>query len=1030
MNLRLICWKLKKYIKFNNQKIKFKWEYVVQNLYVSMKSIKKYKIIVYQNIDEDTRVVNVIESFEKSSPKKMPIRQVRTEEKKKLVIKQFSKIPGEFYDITQMIGSHKFLLKGRSTGMLVEALFHNSPQQKASLVKTKTYIDNKVKTENISSEIEEDLKTKTPRTVKTDKLKHYNDNNNSNLNLSSSVNKTEELTTDKTKKVKVTERDITPYEEMQIKGVFHKLFLFEIFPDDVLDIILTSLLLIKISKNDYLFRKGKRDNNFYIVLSGEIDEVDLNGEVVKKYRAWDSFGHKSLMVRDHVGKAEFDAQCAEDAELFILNGESFLTIKQRLINLRLQERYEFLNTIIFFKTLDSIVKHSIADKMRMVSFKKNDKIITKGEEEKCVYLIKSGSVRCVYNDSEYKVLGVSNYVGIISIIMKTSRTMDVFAEEDTTCFALSDEDLRDAIGTNYMEVMLQSIFKEYIYSNSTFSDIINDKNMIEVFSKFSLKFYTKNEKINEKNKNLKRIVLVLEGNFTNPLNNKITYASGSIIGEETITNNMDINPNLEAYPDCLTLEANLFDVSDFLGEEFRASTINLLHKVIKMKKVKFFTLLADNTLKLIVDNIKKEKFCAGQKIIEECTEGDKFYIIIKGTVRVSQRDKQIRELEHDSFFGEIALLKPKLKRTATITAANNVNCYVIRKKDFLLIANDPNISKILLKQMALQNDEITLEELRAIKKLGNGKFGTVTLVHDDNNVYAIKAINRREANLKKRVASYLIWERRIMLCVDHPFIGKMVKSFKNDNYVFLLLEFINGVSLKELLISNQNVFNMNHTRFYISSLLLIVDYLHHKGIVHRDIKTNNIMVDEAGFIKLIDFGTAKVVRDYTNTIIGTPHYMAPEVLAGKGYSFSCDYWAIGVIAFEIFYHKYPFGNEANEIMEIYNEIMYSAFRFPFENDMFADLNNFISTMLNKQVSKRCCSLSKLKKMELFETVNWDDLIDMRVTPPFKPDSINLNEINFGNFQISYEEEINDEAGFRMMSIRKGEQIDLEWAKEF
>ena len=315
--------------------------------------------------------------------------------------------------------------------------------------------------------------------------------------------------------------------------------------------------------------------------------------------------------------------------------------------------------------------------------------------------------------------------------------------------------------------------------------------------------------------------------------------------------------------------------------------------------------------------------------------------------------------------------------------------------------------------------------------LGKGKFGSVSLVHNNRNVYAIKAISRKDADIKKRIASYLIMERRIMLSLDHPFITKIVKTFKNENFVFLLLEFVNGICLKELLNSQVKVFNMNDTRFYISSLLLVIDYLHHKGIAHRDMKANNIMIDGNGYIKLIDFGTAKFIKDYTNTIIGTPHYMAPEVLSGKGYSFSCDYWSIGVIAFEIFYHKYPFGAEATEAMEIYNDIMYSNFKFPFKNDMFEKLNHFIEAMLTKNVNKRPCSLVKIKQMELFENVNFNDLLEMKAKPPFIPSVINFSDFNFDSYQQQYQELPEKDLSLHLLSKNKNEKvINTEWANEF
>ena len=82
------------------------------------------------------------------------------------------------------------------------------------------------------------------------------------------------------------------------------------------------------------------------------------------------------------------------------------------------------------------------------------------------------------------------------------------------------------------------------------------------------------------------------------------------------------------------------------------------------------------------------------------------------------------------------------------------------------------------------------------------------------------------------------------------------------------------------------------------------------------------MIEKIGYLKLIDFGTSRVITDFTHPIIGTPHYIAPEILYGKGYSLSTDYWSIGICMYEIFYGVYPFGNYATDIMEVYKDIVH------------------------------------------------------------------------------------------------------------
>ena len=143
------------------------------------------------------------------------------------------------------------------------------------------------------------------------------------------------------------------------------------------------------------------------------------------------------------------------------------------------------------------------------------------------------------------------------------------------------------------------------------------------------------------------------------------------------------------------------------------------------------------------------------------------------------------------------LLKALLKEVQI--ALDNVVCYTLTKSDFDDIIDDQKIKSYLNKIVSLQEDAIDLNNIYYIKFLGKGKFGTVSLVHNKKNMYAVKAISRKSVEVQKILAKYFVNERRIMLSLDHPFIVKMVKSMKNQHFCFLLIEFINGINLDQYL---------------------------------------------------------------------------------------------------------------------------------------------------------------------------------------------------------------------------------------
>ena len=210
---------------------------------------------------------------------------------------------------------------------------------------------------------------------------------------------------------------------------------------------------------------------------------------------------------------------------------------------------------------------------------------------------------------------------------------------------------------------------------------------------------------------------------------------------------------------------------------------------------------------------------------------------------------------------------------------------------------------------------------------------------------------------------------------------------------------LDAEEVDKLIEKKRNSFrNYYETQFYISFLFIILDYLNAQKICHRDLKPDNLMIDEKGYLKLIDFGTSiQLTNNFSNTITGTPHYIAPEVLLGKGYSFSCDYWSVGIITYELYYGVYPFGQNASEPMEVYREVMKKDLTFPDNGNEV--VNDFIKSLLHKKVYHRLCSLKKAKESKFFDNFPWDDLVDFKLKPPHKVKGVELEEIS--NYTLKY-----------------------------
>jgi len=244
------------------------------------------------------------------------------------------------------------------------------------------------------------------------------------------------------------------------------------------------------------------------------------------------------------------------------------------------------------------------------------------------------------------------------------------------------------------------------------------------------------------------------------------------------------------------------------------------------------------------------------------------------------------------------------------------------------------------------------------------------------------------------------------------------------------MEYIKGKELFDT-IRDIGLLNKAQTQFYACSLMLAIDYLHERKCIYRDIKPENIMVGENGFIKVIDFGTVKEITDRTATIIGTPHYMAPEVVMGEGYSFPIDFWSIAICMYEFMCGGVPFGENAEDPMDVYMAVINDDIRFPsFVKDK--EFMSLIKKMLSKSPMNRLCKFAQIKSDNWFNNYQWDNLISLVVDPPYIP-KLKKEEENKTSLipYVNYLKGTKEWTPSKTYSIDKQSQIEYDkWFKSF
>ena len=250
--------------------------------------------------------------------------------------------------------------------------------------------------------------------------------------------------------------------------------------------------------------------------------------------------------------------------------------------------------------------------------------------------------------------------------------------------------------------------------------------------------------------------------------------------------------------------------------------------------------------------------------------------------------------------------------------------------------------------------------------------------------------------IDKKSEALIMYERDLLVRMNHPFISSLKFAFQDEDKLYLVMDLLTGGDLRFHLYKNK-CFNEIQTKFFIACVILALEYLHKNKIIHHDVKPENLILNTKGYVKLSDFGIARIYRENNSEdISGSPGYIAPEILNEENHSYTSDYFSLGVVTYEFMKGERPFAGKTRR--EIREKIMKRDFVLT-KKDLppgwSIDSADFINKLLKKEQNLRLGSrgIDEIKSHSWLKYFNWKDLYLEKMTPPFVPSEFIENNYN-------------------------------------
>jgi len=771
-----------------------------------------------------------------------------------------------------------------------------------------------------------------------------------------------------------------------------------------LEAIVNSMAPSSANAGDNVITQGELNaEKFYVVERGEceayVESKEGGSELVLSYGSGGAFGELALLYNSpRAATVRAKTQC----NFWVMDRNVYTAIKRIDHDKQQNAKMELLSKVPILTRLSEDHRMTIAEALEEVEIEAGSTVFSKGDEGDYFYIVKEGCCKVFdENMSELTTVNAGGYFGERALLTSDPRAATVKAEGYVICYALSRANFISLLGEIQEVFTVEALLKVSILSS------LKESQLLQLARLMARIEYAEGSVVFSQGEEGDSFYIIDEGSVSIRVASEDGTAkevavleAGAFFGEQALMKSDTRNATAitKGNTRLLVLDRDAFQVT--LG---RLEDLQVEWRKEQLRRVPILRHLKTSQLQQLVGILELRSYRSGQDIVSFGEEGDEFFVMEKGSVAVKDEEgKQLTELNSGAYFGELALLKNDT-RAATITAITDITVQVMSRGAFTALLGP--LQTILEKHAMsyVPTKKIHMGDLQVVACLGLGAFGKVLLVRHDDNTYALKCLQKSQI-VGMGLQDHVRRERNLMMECMNPFLVNLVTTFKDSQFLYMLMETVMGGELFTYLQNKDSPLSESDACFYAACVIEAFSYLQDRDILYRDLKPENLLLDNDGYLKVADFGFAKKLHTgKTYTMCGTPDYLAPELVQQTGHNKAVDWWALGVLIYEMVVGFPPFYDDDQMLM--FKNITNVKVHFP--KNMSKECRALLKSLLQKNPTRRLGCLKNgaqdVRDHPWFKNFDWQALRDHTMVAPYVP-PLNHSE-DTSNFEhIPLEEE--------------------------